>query len=214
MRIRVVAEAALAAALAVSGAALTFMGVRPAPGPPPPAPQVVPDAVTSPVEPPVRASRKAAAPPTILDIPAIGVRTPLLRLGLQSDGTVALPPLGAGSPAGWYRLGAIPGEPGAAVILGHVDSARDGPAVFYRLRELRPGALIRVGRADGSAATFAVTRTARYRKRDFPTEAVYGPVDRPELRLVTCGGSYDRWRRTYRENLVVYAELRSRSERP
>jgi sortase (surface protein transpeptidase) len=149
----------------------------------------------------------AQPPPVALDIPAIGVRTPLIPLGLRDDGTVAVPPPDPDAPAGWYRHGVAPGTVGAAVLLGHVDSAKDGPAVFYRLRELTPGATVRVERADGSTAVFTVTRTARYRKKAFPTLAVYGPTTRPELRLVTCGGRFDRARRSYRDNLVVYAGL-------
>jgi sortase (surface protein transpeptidase) len=130
-----------------------------------------------------------------------------MRLGLRDDGTVAVPPLDSAAPAGWYRHGATPGAVGAAVILGHVDSAEDGPAVFYRLRLLTAGAIIQVRRADGSTAVFRVTRTSSYRKTAFPTLAVYGPTERAELRLVTCGGSFDRVRRSYRDNLVVYAGL-------
>jgi sortase (surface protein transpeptidase) len=142
-------------------------------------------------------------------VPSIGVHTPLMSLGLKSDGTVALPPLKGDAPAGWYKYLASPGEPGPAVILGHVDSAKDGPAVFYRLRELRPGDQISVGRADGSIAVFTVRSLAKYAKNQFPTKAVYGPVPDPELRLVTCGGSFDAVRHHYRDNIVVYAKLTS-----
>ncbi|MEV4701700.1 class F sortase [Actinoplanes sp. NPDC049316] len=214
MRVRVAAEAALAAVLFVGGTTLTIVGVWPAPSRHTFSAVVAAPPAEEKPEPFGAVAEEPAGPPTTLEIPAIGVRTPLLRLGLRRDGTVALPPLGADSPAGWYRYGAIPGEPGAAVILGHVDSARDGPAVFYRLRELKPGDLIRVGRAGGGTVVFAVARTAWYRKADFPTDAVYGPVSRPELRLITCGGSYDRFRRTYRDNLVVYAAPAARSDGP
>ena len=145
--------------------------------------------------------------PVHLDIPAIGVSTSLMVLGLNADGTVAVPPLRAGAPAGWYRHLATPGEIGPAVILGHVDSAEDGPAVFYRLRELRSGDTVTVDRADGSTTVFTISQVAEYPKSAFPTDAVYGPVDYPALRLVTCGGTFDRRRRQYGGNVVVYASL-------
>jgi hypothetical protein len=145
--------------------------------------------------------------PVHLDIPAIGVSTPLMALGLNPDGTIAVPPLGRGAPAGWYRYLVTPGEVGPAVILGHVDSARDGPAVFFRLQELRPGDTVTVRRLDGSTAAFTVRQVAQYPKLAFPAEAVYGAVDHPALRLVTCGGSFDPIHRQYRGNVVVYADL-------
>jgi sortase (surface protein transpeptidase) len=154
---------------------------------------------------PVRIVRRSV--PVQLDVPAIGVRTPLMSLGLQEDGTVEVPPLTGSSPAGWYRGLSSPGEAGPAVILGHVDSAKDGPAVFYRLKDLRRGDRISIDRADGSTVSFQVRSVARYPKKRFPTEAVYGPTGRAELRLVTCGGSFDRLRGHYRDNIVVYAVM-------
>jgi sortase (surface protein transpeptidase) len=148
-----------------------------------------------------------ASVPLSLSIPTIGVQTKVMSLGLKRDGTVALPPLKGNAPAGWYKYLSTPGEPGPAVILGHVDSAKDGPAVFYRLRELRAGDQLSVGRADGSSAFFTVRSVARYPKDRFPADAVYGPVSSPELRLVTCGGSFDAVRHRYRDNIVVYASL-------
>jgi len=110
--------------------------------------------------------------------------------------------------AGWYALGPRPGDPGSAVILGHVDSKR-GPAVFYRLRELRPGDQIAITRADGSSVRFAVQRTAQYDKRRFPTDDVYYPTLAPALRLVTCGGQFDFTTGHYRSNIIVFATIRS-----
>jgi sortase (surface protein transpeptidase) len=145
--------------------------------------------------------------PVHLDIPAIGVSTSLMALGLNADGTIAVPPLRHDAPAGWYRYLATPGEAGPAVILGHVDSAHDGPAVFYRLPDLRRGDTVTVRRIDGSTAVFTVTQVAQYPKRAFPTEAVYGAVDHPALRLITCGGAFDPINRQYRGNVVAYAAL-------
>jgi hypothetical protein len=145
--------------------------------------------------------------PVHLDIPAIGVSTPLMALGLNPDGTIAVPPLHRDAPAGWYRYLVTPGEVGPAVILGHVDTARDGPAVFYRLQELRPGDTVAVRRVDGTTAVFRVSHVARYPKLAFPAAEVYGTVDHPALRLITCGGSFDPIHRQYRGNVVVYAEF-------
>ena len=150
-------------------------------------------------------TRKPAGIPTRLDIPSIDVHTRLIRLGLYKDGTVEVPLLDGDAPAGWYEHSAVPGATGPAVILGHVDSARDGPAVFYRLTSLKPGAEVSVRRSDGTTVRFRVTRVARYPKTGFPTSDVYGPVPYPALRLVTCGGSFDRNRGSYRDNIVVSA---------
>ena len=147
--------------------------------------------------------------PVRLAIPAIGVDTPLLELGLHPDGTIETPPVAGKAPAGWYRNLASPGEVGPAVVLGHVDSARDGPAVFFRLRELRAGDQIAVTRADGRTAVFTVDRVAEYAKAAFPTGEVYGSLDHSGLRLVTCGGEFDRYRREYKGNVIAFASLTS-----
>jgi hypothetical protein len=147
--------------------------------------------------------------PVRLAIPAIGVDTPLLELGLHPDGTIETPPVAGSAPAGWYRNLASPGEVGPAVVLGHVDSARDGPAVFFRLRELRAGDQIAVKRADGRTAVFTVDRVAEYAKAAFPTAEVYGSLDHSGLRLVTCGGEFDRYRREYKGNVIAFASLTS-----
>jgi sortase (surface protein transpeptidase) len=151
---------------------------------------------------------KRSAPAT-LDIPALKVHTRVIRLGLNPDHTVELPPLVRDSPAGWYEKGVSPGEIGPAVMLGHVDSAADGPAVFYRLSRLRPGDRISVTRADHSVVVFAVRRLVEVAKADFPTSAVYGPTRSAELRLVTCGGQFDRSHASYRDNIIVFASLTS-----
>ncbi|HJU00012.1 MAG TPA: class F sortase, partial [Actinomycetes bacterium] len=145
--------------------------------------------------------------PVRLRIPAIGVDTGLQRLGRDRNGSVEVP---SGrhkwDQAGWYAGGARPGDPGSAVMLGHVDSTA-GPAVFYRLRELRPGDRVEVVGADGSTVRFAVTRTEQYPKTRFPTDDVYYPDLTPRLRLVTCGGSFDPAAGSYRSNVIVFARL-------
>jgi hypothetical protein len=154
---------------------------------------------------PERGAAAAARPVKVL-LPSVGVSSRLERLGLDSDGAIETPR--DWQRAGWYRGGPRPGDIGAAVILGHVDSTT-GPAVFLRLRELRPGDEIRVTRADGSVAIFAVDRLEQHRKTRFPTDEVYYPTPEPTLRLVTCGGDFDTRARSYRDNLVVFASLRS-----
>jgi sortase (surface protein transpeptidase) len=107
---------------------------------------------------------------------------------------------------GWFTGGPAPGETGPAVIAGHIDS-RTGPAVFYRLRELRTGDRVNVARADGTTVRFAGDSVVRYPKQAFPTEAVFGPAPEPLLRLITCGGTFDRSRGSYRDNIVITARL-------
>lgn len=144
------------------------------------------------------------AVPVRLWIPKIAVSTPLVRLGRLPDGSLEVPK--EWDRAGWYDEGPRPGQPGPAVILGHVDST-SGPAVFYRLIKLRPGDIVRVGLANRRILSFRVQRIARYPKDKFPTEAVYFPTLERELRLITCGGSFDEAVRHYRDNVVVYATL-------
>ena len=144
--------------------------------------------------------------PVRLQIPAIGVSAPLVQLGRLPDGSLQVPK--AWDTAGWYDKGPRPGQPGPAVILGHVDS-KTGPAVFYQLRALRPGDTVRVGLADSRILVFRVQRVQRYPKDEFPTEAVYFPTLNRELRLITCGGEFDYAVGSYRDNIVVYATLAS-----
>jgi sortase (surface protein transpeptidase) len=149
---------------------------------------------------------QATPVPVRIEIPSIGVASPLDRLGRARDRTVEVP--SRWEVAGWYAPGTRPGDPGSAVILGHVDSKR-GPAVFFRLRELRRGDVIAITGADGSSLRFAVDRTEQYDKRRFPTDAVYYPTLTPELRLVTCGGEFDATAGHYRSNVIVFATLKT-----
>ncbi len=143
-----------------------------------------------------------AARPLALSIPAIGVRTRLVRLGQHQDGTVEVP--GNPAEAGWFELGPPPGAAGSSVILGHVDST-SGPAVFYRLKELSPGDRIAVRLDDGTTVRFRVHSVETYDNADFPAQRVYGKQGRSQLNLVTCGGDYDSSRGGYQSNVVVYA---------
>ncbi|MDA0159909.1 class F sortase [Solirubrobacter ginsenosidimutans] len=148
-------------------------------------------------------SKPASVPvPVRVVIPAIGVDAPLIRLGLDADGALEVPQ--RFDQAGWWTGGSRPGERGPAVIAGHVDS-RTGPAVFYRLGKLRRGDRIVIRGRDGTSVTFRVKRSEQVRKDHFPTQRVYGATERPELRLITCSGTFDRSSGHYVDNTVVYA---------
>jgi hypothetical protein len=162
---------------------------------------------------PVPIGRQAPAPlpsvrrvarPVALVIPAIGVSTSLIRLGLTPAGALQVP--STTSVAGWYTGSARPGAIGSAVIAGHIDSV-SGPGVFFRLRLLHPGNRVYVRRANGSLAVFRVTAVHSYLKTRFPTVAVYGPEPNAQLRLITCGGTFDYATGHYLSNVIVYAVL-------
>jgi hypothetical protein len=184
-------------------------------GPPPAPPASTARAAGSPggaPPPPGRVAEVAeplgsSSSPVTLRVPAIGVDSPVDQVGLNPDRTMQVP--AEGSPgydhAAWFRFSVAPGRQGPAVIIGHVDSAAAGPSVFYALGRLRPGDRAEVVRADGATVTFAVTEVATYPKDAFPTDRVYGPTAGPELRLITCGGSFDARAGSYRDNTVVSA---------
>lgn len=147
-----------------------------------------------------------ASPPVHIDIPAIDVHSAVNRVGLNPDHTVQVPGPGPGyDQAAWYTGSAEPGRPGPAVVLGHIDSAANGPSVFYRLSQLEPLDEFTVTRADHLTLTYKVNSVRQYPKDAFPTEQVYGPTTRPEIRLITCGGRFDTDARSYEDNTVVYA---------
>lgn len=165
---------------------------------------------TTAAEPPETSPEAASTPiarstPVRLRIPDIGVDTPLMRLGLAPDRTVQVPPVAAHAPAGWYQGSPAPGQRGPSVILGHVTVGRYGDGVFLRLSRLRPGAHAVVRLADGTSATFTVDAVRTVAKDRFPTREVYGDTDRPELRLITCGGP--RAGDGYADNVIVFATL-------
>lgn len=151
-----------------------------------------------------------APPPVSISIPAIGVASKLLYAGLNADGTIQVPPLNdppLTDEAAWYKYSAVPGQVGPSIIEGHVDSAADGPSVFFRLGALRPGDLVNVTLADRRVTVFKVTAVRSYPKAQFPTSAVYGFTDYPSLRLITCGGSFDTASGHYTSNVVAFATL-------
>jgi sortase (surface protein transpeptidase) len=154
---------------------------------------------------PVEQGSTEIAAPTRVRIPAIGVDNPVVDVGV--DGTGALVPPSGPDDIGWFTGGSAPGGIGSALLAGHIDG-RGGPAVFFRLTDLRPGDEIMVDRADGSTVTFVVDSTTRVAKTAFPTDLVYAPLPTPLLRLVTCGGSLDTAAHSYRDNVIVEASPR------
>ncbi|MGH3810977.1 MAG: class F sortase, partial [Pseudonocardiaceae bacterium] len=168
----------------------------------------------TPARPDAAGHREPAAPraPAALDysrpvrvsIPRINVSSTLVDLGLDPEGVMETPQDPA--KAGWFTPSPPPGIPGASVIAGHVTWDQQ-PAVFFRLGDLRRGDKVRVSRADGSTAVFAVYRLGQFPKNAFPTKAVYRHTDQPELRLITCGGLYNEETNSYRANLIVWARM-------
>ncbi|WP_030676531.1 class F sortase [Streptomyces sp. NRRL B-1347] len=152
---------------------------------------------------PDAAARSGPAAPVHVAIPSIGVRSSLMRLGLNPDRTVEVPPAEKGMTAGWYTGGAVPGRRGAAVIIGHNDT-RFGRAVFHDLKKVRVGADVAVRDARGRTVHFRVTATETASKKAFPTDKVYGATNSRDLRLITCDGAYDAQGHPV-DNLIVYA---------
>jgi sortase (surface protein transpeptidase) len=147
--------------------------------------------------------------PLSVDIPAIGVKSRLLHLGVNSDGTIQVPSLYTrADEAAWYKYSATPGQIGASVIEGHVDGYH-GPAVFFRLGSLRPGDSIDVTLTDGITAVFRVTGVRQYLKSSFPAKAIYGAPGYAALHLITCGGAFDYATGHYLSSTVVFASLTS-----
>lgn len=202
---------AAAVSLILIGVGLCAVVLYGAAGPPqPPIHAVIPDSETAP--PPVAVAPRDASRvlprsrPVRIEIPSLKVKARILALGLRPDGTLEVPPLSQVMDAGWYKGGPSPGERGPAVVVGHVDS-KSGPGVFYRLGSIEKGAKVIIKRADKKTVTFKVTHIEQVDKRRFPTSRVYGPIDYAGLRLITCGGSFDRASGHYRDNIIVYAEL-------
>lgn len=142
--------------------------------------------------------------PVSLSIPTINLSTSLTSVGQQSDNTLEVPV--TTEIPGWYRYSPTPGELGPSVIVGHVDSV-SGPAIFWRLRELTVGHIIEVKRTDNTTAKFKVTEVLQFEQNAFPTNKVYGDIDHAGLRLITCGGSFNRFTGQYSHNTIVFASL-------
>jgi len=200
------------AAVGLVGASLVGVALtaqQSAPQPPVATAQAPVDTAASPAPPPPTVTPTPAVPrstPTDLTIPAIGVQAAFVTLGLHPDGSIQVP--SDVRHVGWYRLGPSPGQIGPAIVLGHVDSARAGAGVFFQLGALRPGDSVTVTLADGRRITFDVFAVREYPKSVFPTAQVYGHTDDAQLRLITCGGSFDSATDHYQSNVVVFARLK------
>lgn len=219
---------ATAAAAVFLGSASVLIGVtiasqRSIPQPPPigqdraPLQIVQPPSIAASADPPGRKGRVAILPrsrPVSVDIPAIEVDSVVRDLGRTADGALETPAPGPYyDDAAWYRHSPTPGSLGPAILMGHVDSAANGPSVFFRLGELKPGDRVSVTREDDSIAVFVVDRIHRYAKDDFPTETVYGNIDHAGLRIITCGGAFDDAAGHYLDNIVVFASLETADRR-
>jgi LPXTG-site transpeptidase (sortase) family protein len=200
MRVRGLLTPVVGAVLAI---ALTGCGNPAAAGPAPA--KATPSHVKKPAADDFKSVRtyQTVALPSRLRIPAIDLTTPPLeQLGRAADASIALPK--NSDDAGWFKGGPRPGQPGPAVIIGHVDMDH-GPAVFFRLREMKPGQAVYVDRVDGSTQEFRVTMVRQVAKDDFPTDDVYAPDLAASLRLITCGGQFDQSTRNYLDNVIVFA---------
>ncbi|MGW7055024.1 class F sortase [Streptomyces sp. NPDC054887] len=171
---------------------------RPAP---PPALKPVPKPAVAPAHPPLPFS-----PPVSVAVPALTIEAPVVGLGLEPQGHLAAPQVDNPRLVGWYRDGPTPGETGTSLLVGHRDT-RTGPAIFLNLNALKPGDVIHVVRADHRIAVFTVDAVRTYKKEAFPDAEVYGNKSgRPELRVLTCGGTFDK-KKGYASNVVVFAHL-------
>jgi sortase family protein len=207
-RVRLSGIAGAALVIAGGGAiALAVLAQQHAPSPAPSAAGAVGAAA-------VKGPALRRSVPVSVSIPEIGVRSKLLSLGLNPDGTIAVPSLATSAgEAAWYKYSVTPGQVGAAVIEGHVDSYQ-GPGVFFRLGALRPGNQVDVTLADGITAVFRVTGVREYAKDKYPAEMIYGPTDYAALRLITCGGDFDFATHHYLSSVVVFAVLSSAARPP
>ena len=192
MRRRIGAAAVLVAVLVAGCGSPPSSDPRPAPG--------TSTTTTTPGAP------AAVAAPVEVSIPAIEATSSLVELGLNEDQTVQVPPVDQPLQAGWFTGAPKPGEPGPAVVLGHVNGGGQA-GIFHRLHELASGDEVLIRRADGTTARFVVSRVDRVPKDDFPTDQVYGNTPGPELRLITCGGAFDREEHSYVDNVIVYATV-------
>jgi len=212
------APAVISAALATSAPAAPADQPTAAAGPVPSTTEPVPSSQTpsaaDPVAPAPVVDPNQVGPvlpaslPVALSVPAIGINSRLIQLGLAPDGSVEVPSLDdPDSKPGWYRNSPAPGTLGPAIILGHVDSRQFGPGVFYNLQKLQAGDSVEVSREDGTVAIFSIDSVQTVQKSDFPTLEVYGNLDHAGLRLITCGGEFDPDARSYESNIIVFASL-------
>ncbi|MER6663673.1 class F sortase [Amycolatopsis japonica] len=144
--------------------------------------------------------------PTNVKIPKIGAESSLVTVAVGKDGKMSVPSAKNPMQAAWYRLSPVPGDVGPSILLGHVDGNKQ-PGIFYKLKDVNPGDEVLVERSDGKNLKFVVEKKDQVPKDQFPEEAVYGNTDKPQLRLITCGGVFDQEEHSYKDNIIVYANL-------
>ncbi|MGW7018554.1 class F sortase [Streptomyces decoyicus] len=192
------------------GSLLVYNSVDTSADPKPQSPSAVASSATprssaSPAFPDLSLPRSA---PKRVRIPEIAVDAPFTQLSIGSTGQLDAPPAADKNLVGWFKDGAAPGERGSAIIAGHVDT-KTGPAVFLQLESLKPGSTINITREDGVIATFKVDSVETFNKAKFPSDRVYADASTAQLRVITCGGAYDRKVKDYVDNIVVFAHLAS-----
>ncbi|PKV92914.1 sortase family protein [Amycolatopsis echigonensis] len=169
----------------------------------------------APAAPAAQAPASAAVPvtkpftglrPTSVEIPKIGAKSSLITVLPNKDGQISVPSVKNPMQAAWYRLSPVPGDVGPAIVLGHVDGNHQ-PGIFYKLKDVNPGDEVDIERSDGKKLKFVVDHKEQVPKDTFPTQAVFGNTDKPQLRLITCGGVFDHAEHSYKDNIVVYANL-------
>ncbi|MFI5530053.1 class F sortase [Kitasatospora sp. NPDC051853] len=202
----VLTAGAVAVAVLVGGWLVHDGSTTAAPPPQPPAADVAAPSPSPSASLPAYAPALPPSPPSRIRIPAIKVNAPVTGVGLDAAGHLTSPPMAERNLAGWYRDAAAPGAAGTAVLLGHVDN-RTGPTVFHQLGLLRRGDTVEITRKDRRTAVFTVTDVRTHPKSAFPTQTVYASTGNPELRVLTCGGHFDRKNGGYDSNVVVSARL-------
>jgi hypothetical protein len=150
----------------------------------------------------------APSPPTEIRIDKLNATSNLVALGLNPDRTIAVPPVSQPQQASWYKLGPTPGAAGPAIILGHINGGgKDG--IFAHLSDLRPGDQVQVKRADGKTAVFTITKLEQFPKNQFPTQVIYGDTSDAQVRLITCGGAFNKAAKSYVDNIIASGTLTS-----
>ncbi|MCE7009267.1 class F sortase [Kibdelosporangium philippinense] len=166
-----------------------------------PAPTPTSDAAT-----PAGSTEDGRIKPANVRIPKISAESTLVEAGLDNNKSIVVPPVDQPMQAAWYKYSQVPGDAGPSILLGHVDGNKK-PGIFYKLHELKVGDEIFVKRKDGKELRFVTTRTEQVPKEQLPEQAIYGETPESELRLITCGGVFDKAAHSYKDNVIVYAKL-------
>ncbi|HST48511.1 class F sortase [Jatrophihabitans sp.] len=171
------------------------------PGPSNPAAPPPAAAVASPSH---RDTAARTGPPVGVRIGSIDIAAPIQPVGVDNRGDVAIPE--RVDTVGWYRFSAPPGSvAGSTVLVGHVDSARQGKGAFYRLRDAGRDDRVVLDLADGRRLSYRVVSRVQFPKDSVPLAELFALDGRPRLTLITCGGSFDATVRSYRDNVVITA---------